>query len=529
MSLVTKLRVGIDLGTTNCCCYYEQGDQIVCLTFDNGNRILPSYVAYKSNGTTNVGALAKRRPSSPTNVVVHNTKRIIGRVTNCKEVQECINDFGAPVEDRNGHPVLRIRDDLVVTPGNVATVLLKFILDRVKEVTGMKPTDVCVTIPAYFENNQRTATLQAIIDAGVPEDHITITNEPTAAALCYGVENDADNTRILVYDLGGGTFDVSIMSIRNGEFMVDRYEGNSHLGGSDFDGELLNHLEKAYREERGEGFIPDSIPKKMYPRYRNKLLNIAEECKKQLAFSDESTFSMTLITGAKQLDTDDSNVYEATVTSDELNDCIRSYIEDTRKTVELALRKENLTPSDIDRVVLVGGSSRLRLVHALLEEMFGKEKLRESVNPDECVAKGACLYLKRGKKPTERIAYSLSKTIINDQLLCVIPRNSVIPTSYSVTTYTVSNNQESVSSRICQAQQENNDDVMPMNDSVIKLNNYSFTGFRIAPAGEVSFLTTFDIEQCGIVYVTVVEKETGKVLIDKQMFRYDDMLSVCYG
>ena len=528
MDLATKFGIGIDLGTTNCCCYYDQGDRLVCLTFSNGDRILPSYVAYNKDGGILVGESAKSLPSTSSNVVVHNTKRIIGKATDCKEVKECIDDFGAAVEDRNGHPVLRIRDDLVVTPGNVATELLKHILDRVRSVTGMTPTDVCVTIPAYFENNQRTATLQAVIDAGVPKDHITITNEPTAAALCYGVDNNANNARILVYDLGGGTFDVSIMTVRDGEFMVDRYEGNPHLGGSDFDSELLKHLEERYRAERGEGFIPDSIPKHIRPRYRNKLLNIVENCKKNLAFDTDFQFVMTLISGAKLREDDDDNTYEMTVFANELDDCIRSYIEETRKTVEMALHKENLTPNDIDRVVLVGGSSRLRLVHSLLEEMFGSEKLRESVNPDECVAKGACLYLRKDRKPRERIAYSLSKTIVDNRLMCVIPKNSVLPAKYSVTTYTACDDQDEVSSHVCQAQQENNDDTMPMNDSVIKLAPYSFTGFRVASAGEVSFLTTFDIEQCGIVYVTVVERETGKVLLDRQMFKYDNMLVVCY-
>lgn len=528
MSLVPEQRVGIDLGTTNCCCYYEQGDQPVCLTFANGAKILPSYVAYKNDGGVVVGKIAKTTPDTKTCVVVHNTKRIIGKTTNCKEVQECIDDFGAPVEDEKGHPVLRIRDDLTVSPEDVATVLLKHILDRVKEVTGTTPTDVCVTIPAYFENNQRTATLQAVIDAGVPKDHITITNEPTAAALCYGVENNADNARILVYDLGGGTFDVSIMSIRNGEFIVDRYEGNPHLGGSDFDSNLLQYLEVAYREERGEGFIPDVIPPDVRPRYRKKLLNLVEEYKKELAFSDDAFCTVPLIKGAKQGVGDNTTVYEVTVTDKELDDCIRKRIDETKETVEKALRKENLTPNDIDRVVLVGGSSRLRLVKSLLKEMFGEEKLRESVNPDECVAKGALLYLKRDKKPRERIAYSLSKTLVNNRLMCVIPRNSILPATYSVVTCTAVDRQDVVSSILCQAQQEKNDDVMSMDGSAIKLAPYRFTGFRIAGAGEVSFLTTFDIEQSGIVYVTVVEKDTGKVLLDKQMFRYDNVLVVCY-
>lgn len=518
-----KLRVGIDLGTTNSCCYYEYRGKAECLDYSDGRRILPSYVEYRDDGSIVVGSVAKRNIKNQNPHVIHNTKRLIGKEFNCPEVQAMIHSCGLPVENICGKPVFNLQDGKTITPGMVASSIVKYLLDRVEDRCGMKATDVCVTIPAHFDNNQRTATLQAIINAGIPEDSIQITNEPTAAAICYGLDNNADNTRILVYDLGGGTFDVSILSIRDGEFQIDTYEGDPNLGGADFDEVLLKWIEEKYKDRYNDDIIPEKLPEHIKLRHRRRLLEAAEKCKESLSSSiEENYFEAQFTPKYKPSTADDEDEYRELVTLSDLNTLLEDYINRTLNTVKKAMSNLNLTERDIDHVVLVGGSSRLKLVHQKLEEMFGSQKLKESVNPDECVAKGACLYLMNNSIIKERIAYALGKTLIHDDVMCVIPRLSELPATYSVLTYTSRDYQKEVESTICETQQEENGNVIPFGPTCVKLAPYNFTGFRPAKAGEVKFRTTFTIKTSGIVYVTVVETKTKKVLLQDERIQYKE-------
>ena len=483
----------------------------------------------------NYGSVAKYNSVANTlSNVIMNSKRIIGKQFDCPEVKQMKHYCGLPIVDINGRPHFQItKPSRTVSPKEVAAYFIRHILDRVKEVSQKQVTKICITIPAHFGNQERVDTLEAVKMAteeeGLTEDDILIQNEPTAAAICYKYDCTIDSGKILVYDFGGGTFDVSILEIFNGGIEIKRYGGNPHLGGCDIDMIIVNWVKEVYEELYSTPLLPDTLPEKVRRRHERKMLHIAEECKIQLQSLDEVQFTMPFVSQTKPATVDDGDEFSLSLTREEFNKRIAGKIQETIDVVKEVLEgKTNtnqggprFTVDDIDHVVLVGGSSRIGLVHTRLEQMFGKAKLHESVNPDQCVAKGACLNLVHKEKITEIIATSLGKTIVNNRVMCVIPRQSTLPAEGTVTTYTVRDNQTEVESFVVQGYQDDHDDITPYSDNDFKkLAPYSFTGFEEKPAGEVEFNTTFKMEVDGIVYVTVKETNTGKILLDHQRIQY---------
>lgn len=391
------------------------------------------------------------------------------------------------------------------------------IIGEAKNRSGGEISDLCVTIPANFDENQRSATLRAAIDCGISEEHISILNEPTAAALCYGFENEAREEYILVYDLGGGTFDVSILKVSNGRYSVEMYDGDNNLGGADFDRLILDWISNRYKKINGVNLIPDTIPDNVKIKYRRRLLAVAEEAKIALSTVDATDIAVSNIIRVSGEEADDESDFRMTL--EDMNKLLNSDINRTIDTVKRALSKAHLTKNDIDHVVLVGGSSRLRLVQTKIREFFGEGKITEATNCDECVAKGACLSLVNHYDVGEIIAYSLGQLLIGDKIQCIIPANTKLPAKDSVFNYTTSDNQDSVTTAIYQGKQEKTGDETDARRCV-QLMPFTYRGFRRLPAGEVEFKTTFSIEKSGIVYVTVMETATGRTLLSNEKMEW---------
>ena len=514
-----KLKLGIDLGTTNSCAFFSKGGAVECLDMENGKNLLPSFVEFKSGKEPSVGYAAKRRIGAKKASVVFNAKRLIGRSFSSDEVQQNLNICGCPVKNRNGSPAFYLEStDSYVTPIDVATEILKKIINQAEARSDCKVSDLCITIPANFNENQRSATLRAALNCNIWEDHLSILNEPTAAALCYGFENEAKDEYILVYDLGGGTFDVSILRVTNGQYSVKMYEGNNNLGGADFDRLILDWITKRYREVNHCDLIPDTLPEPVKIKYRRRLLQIAEEAKIALSVTAKTEIAVSNIVN---LSTDgDEGGYDFELDRQTMNKLLESEIDRTLDTVRSALSKAHLTKRDIDHVVLVGGSSRLLLVQEKITSFFGKSKMTQATNCDECVAKGACLSLVNRYQVDEIIAYSLGQLLIGNRIQCIIPVNSKLPTKESVFNYTTADNQDSVTTAVFQGKQERNGDEVDASQAT-QLMPFTYRGFRRLPAGEVEFKTTFEIQQSGIVYVTVVETATGRVLLRSEKMEWN--------
>ena len=503
--------VGIDLGTTNSRAYYYQDGEYKVMEFD-GLRFFPSFVCFNRDRIL-CGRGAKVNFGRANYDVVRNVKRLIGRYYNSNEVQQAIDYCGVPVVNRNNKPYLKVTRNGQVreyTPSEISAEILKAMFSRIRETTNCDIGRVLVTIPANFDANQRTATLEAIMDAGIEESQITLRNEPTAAAICYGLDREAIGQNVLVYDLGGGTFDVSILHIERGKIDVITHNGDNFLGGSNFDEIILDWLLCEYRDNYGEDLI-DELPARARRKTMNTLLSICEEAKEWLSSVKSHTLSLPIFL---------NNDATFDLTLDTLNHLLDEKIEDTMTIVKRALRNAHLTKDNISHVVLVGSSSRLKIVHEKLEDYFGRDKIMDTVNPEECVAKGACMALQHDEVISDRTVFSLGTSLVNDMVECIIPAMIHIPVEKTVRVQTSSDNQEVVVSEVYQSKCEVVGELEPQSHA-ISLGKYSYTGFRKAQAGEVHFDTTFRYERDNIVYITVKEVETGKYLLKNHRFEWD--------
>ena len=504
--------VGIDLGTTNSCAYYYRRGRYEVVDFD-GIRLFPSFVCFNKDKIL-CGRGAKVSFGRNNYDVVRNVKRLIGRYYNSQEVQKAINYCGVPVVNRNNKPYLKVTQNGQVreyTPSEISAEILKAMFSRIREVTNRDIGRVLVTIPANFDANQRTATLEAIMDAGIEESQITLRNEPTAAAICYGLDREAIGQNVLVYDLGGGTFDVSILHIERGRIDVVVHDGDNFLGGSNFDEIILDWLLSEYRSMYGEELIDDSLPERSKRRARNGLLSICEEAKEQLSSVNSHTLSLPIFL---------NNDATFDLTLETLNHLLDEKIEDTMTVVKRALRSAHLNKDNISHVVLVGGSSRLKIVHTKLKDYFGRDRMTEAVNPEECVAKGACMALQHDEVINNKTVFSLGTFLVDGMVECIIPAMVHIPVEKTVRFQTASDNQDVVVSEVYQSKCEVVGELEPQSHA-ISLGKYSYTGFRKARAGEVHFDTTFRYERDNIVYITVKEVETGKYLLRNHRFEWD--------
>lgn len=488
--------LGIDLGTTNSAMAYVVGGKPVIIENSEGDRTTPSVVFYnKKDGSVITGAIAKRNMVLNPKDVIYEAKRFIGRHFGSEGVKQDAERVGYDVVESGGKIKFRLSNGKEYAPEEIGATILRKLKTDAENKLGQTITEAVITVPAYFDDSQRQATKDAGEIAGLKV--LRIINEPTAAALAYGFEKGKDE-KVLVYDLGGGTFDVTILDISNETIEVLSTSGDTHLGGADFDKAIIDYIITEFKKESG---IDLSNDKAAYQRIKEA----AEKAKHDLSSQQEHQINLPFIS----MDANNQPQHLLlTITRTRLEELTRSLVEKTLGPVKQALADAKLDKSQINEIIMVGGMTRMPLVQKVVEEFFGK-KPNLSVNPDEVVAMGAAIQGAILKGEIKDILLldvtplTLSIETAGGIATPMIPRNTTIPTSRSQVFSTYSDNQTAVDIHIVQGER-------PMAADNKSLGKFALSGIAPAPRGVPQIQVTFDIDANGILKVTAVDKGTGK-------------------
>jgi len=486
--------IGIDLGTTNSAMAVMQSGKPEIIANSEGNRTTPSVVAINKNGERLVGQVARRQQVTNSKNTIYEVKRLIGRKFDDAEVQRDLKLMGYEIVKGNGSVKVKMADK-EYSPEEISAMILGKLKADAEAFLGEPVTEAVITVPAYFDDSQRHATKDAGKIAGLEVKRII--NEPTAAALAYGLDKAKADEKIAVYDLGGGTFDVSILELGDGVFEVKSTNGDTHLGGADFDRVLVNYFVDEFKKEAG---IDISDDKAAMQRLRDE----AEKAKIELSTAQEVDVNLPFLTA----DAEGPKHFEHKLTRAKLEQLVGDLVSKTAEPCEKALKDAGLKASDIDAVVLVGGMTRMPAVVEKVKAIFGKDPMK-GVNPDEVVAVGAAIQggvLQGDVKDVlllDVTPLSLGIETMGGVMTKLIDRNTTIPTSKSEVFSTAADNQPQVEVHVLQGERE-------MAEGNKSLGRFILDGIPSAPRGVPQIEVTFNIDANGILNVTAKDKGSGK-------------------
>lgn len=485
--------IGIDLGTTNSCVAIMEGGQPKVIASAEGARTTPSVVAYKGSERL-VGIPAKRQAITNPENTITSSKRFIGRKYD--EVQSEIHTVPFKVvKDANGNAIFEIQGGKKLTPEEIGAQILIKMKETAEAYLGEKVTEAVITVPAYFNDSQRQSTKDAGRIAGL--DVKRIIPEPTAAALAYGLDKEKTDKKIAVFDLGGGTFDISILEIGDGVFEVLATNGDTHLGGDDFDNEILKWMLESFKKEQGIDLSKDKMA-------LQRLRDAAEKAKIELSGTQQTEINQPFIT----MDASGPKHLSLTLTRSQLENLTHNLIERTREPCIKCLKDAGLTKDDIGEVILVGGMTRMPAVQDMVKQIFGKEG-HKGVNPDEVVAVGAAIQggvLSGDVKDVlllDVTPLTLGIETMGGIMTPLVERNTTIPTQKKQTFSTAADNQPAVFIKVFQGERK-------MAEDNKQIGSFELSGILPAPRGVPQIEVIFDIDADGILHVSAKDIQTGK-------------------
>jgi len=486
--------IGIDLGTTNSVVAVMEGGEPVVIPNSEGGRTTPSVVGFAKDGERLVGQVARRQAITNPNNTIASIKRFMGR-----GFDEAASERGLVPYEVEGDGQRRVQvkvpnADKTFTPPEISAIILQKMKQTAEDYLGQKVDQAVITVPAYFNDSQRQATKDAGKIAGL--EVLRIVNEPTAAALAYGLDKKKDE-KIAVFDLGGGTYDISILELGDGVFEVKSTNGDTHLGGDDFDQKIIDWLVEEFKKDQGIDLSQDAMA-------LQRLKEAAEKAKMELSSTVKTDINLPFITATQE----GPKHLNMSLSRAQFEQLVDDLIQRTKKPMEAALRDAGLSASDIDEVILVGGSTRIPKIQEVVKEFFGKEP-HKGVNPDEVVAIGAAIQggiLAGDVKDVlllDVIPLSLGIETLGGVMTPLIERNTTIPTKKTEVFSTAEDNQTTVEIHVLQGERK-----MALDNKTI--GKFQLTGIPPAPRGVPQVEVTFDIDANGILHVSAKDRATGK-------------------